>query len=296
MSDNEELSQTREMLERFWRLADPQGSASRGTASSFIAEAERRNAEPPPQVEAALLRFDECLLWAISLATALNFSTETPARPRIVYGALAGGISSLLFSIRHLATSGFDVPAKVLMRSVVEYVDILFLLVTHPDLVEAYAGVESFQEANEFWHRHLKSLKARKAAYEMLSPGFTSGAEFEALLAYQKQEEELMALASHGAYVAAWVSSFPNSGAGLEDGHLVWPGYLGAVTNASVRTLDYAVYALLPLYALSDFPYGHGASGEAVIQFDTSPVGRSVEARRHVLAQMLLEGASPDEN
>jgi len=293
--DSDDVSQTRELLDRFWAAADPEGGTARGGAESLIAQAEHRNRDLPPSTEAALLRFDEFLLWTVSLATALNFTRSPSGSPAAVYGALAGGISSLLFSIRSLVLSGFDVPAKILMRSVVEYADVLFLLFTRPELVPAYAGVESFEEANQFWHRHLKSLKARKAAYESLSPGAMAGGAFVDLLGYQKQEEELMALSAHGAYVAAWMSSFPGSPASVEDGRIVWPGYLGAVSDHSTRTLDYVAYALFPLYASSDLPYGQGKQGRAVLDFDDSRLCRSIEARRHVLVQILQAGLSPDE-
>lgn len=127
-NDSDDVSQTRELLDRFWAAADPEGGTARGGAEPLIAQAEHRNRDLPPSTEAALLRFDEFLLWTVSLATALNFTRSPSGSPAAVYGALAGGISSLLFSIRSLVLSGFDVPAKILMRSVVEYADVLFLL------------------------------------------------------------------------------------------------------------------------------------------------------------------------
>jgi hypothetical protein len=272
-----------EIVDALWRIADPEGAVPRGAVDSFAQKAGRHNAEVPAELESMISIFDEYVLWMIHLSTALTYEDCDLSQERIALGSVAGGITSLLLSVRSLVVSGFDVSAKILMRSVTEYADILFLLIVDPERVADYTGVESFKEANAFWHTWIKGWKARRRALEGLAQGNTSSAWWRELEAYQKQEEEVMSLSSHGAYIAAYRASFPVLSLGETTTPAGWAGYLGTVTPASVRTLEYVAYALLPIYASQGFPFHQREEKGSVLVASESRLADPIERRRRVL-------------
>ena len=76
--------------------------------------------------------------------------------------------------------------------------------------------------------------------------------------------------------------------ADIEDTKLLWPAYLGSVTDASIRTLQYAMHSLFILAALSRFPFGKKEVFEPLVIFDEkNDIHRFVTAGRHVLVGII---------
>jgi hypothetical protein len=69
-----------------------------------------------------------------------------------------------------------------------------------------------------------------------------------------------------------------------------WPGFLGRVTDASVRAFVSAMYSLSFIVGLSRLPFGDKAFQFSVgLTFDPkNKLHRRIEARRDVLARILM--------
>ena len=91
-----------------------------------------------------------------------------------------------------------DLGAKILVRSLREYVDVLVLLIARPELAGEFEQ-EDFNKANEFWHRHVRSLKARRALWASLAPGMELPIDWTE---FEKEEDTTLSLAAHPSYVA----------------------------------------------------------------------------------------------
>jgi hypothetical protein len=66
-----------------------------------------------------------------------------------------------------------------------------------------------------------------------------------------------------------------------------WPGFLGRVTDASVRTFDYAMHCLIFIVGLRRFPLATKNSSSQLAS-PLNKLHRRVEARRDVLIRILL--------
>jgi hypothetical protein len=75
----------------------------------------------------------------------------------------------------------------------------------------------------------------------------------------------------------------------VNDEKVAWPGFLGRVTDASVRTLIYATQCLSLIVFLSRLPFGDKKFQFSVgLTFDPkNKLHRQIEARRYVLVRIL---------
>jgi hypothetical protein len=144
-----------------------------------------------------IVLYDQFATWLTELATLLIFQPrQNGETSRPAYGFLTAAICSLALSIRHQVVIGHDLAAKILVRSLYEYVDVLMLLIARPELVAEYEELD-FEKANEFWHRHVKSSKARRALWASVAPGIPVPIDWND---WRKQEDTILSIAAHPSY------------------------------------------------------------------------------------------------
>ncbi len=101
---------------------------------------------------------------------------------------------------------------------------------------------------------------------------------------FRKEEGKFLSISVHPSYVSAAMTLLA---AGDEEE--AWPGFLGRVTDASVRTLTYAIQCLSLIVFLSRLPFGDERFRLSVgLTFDRKKkLHRQLEARRYVLVRIL---------
>jgi hypothetical protein len=235
------------------------------------------------QLKNNMVFYRQFVFWLCQLATLLTFTRGQDAKPSS-YRFLAGALCSLSLSIQHLVLLGHDVSAKILVRSLCEYADVLALLITRPELTTEFE-LEEFTKANQFWHRFLKSEKARRALFNSIDSKSERSEWYVEWSNWRKQEDTILSISAHPTFVAAAMSLIPVHTRGSKRPHL--PAYLGCVSDASIRTMVYTMYSLLPVVASAAFPFG-GTQFKPLISFDQSvDLHRQIEAGRQVLIGIL---------
>jgi len=175
-----------------------------------------------------------------------------------------------------LVLSGFDVPAKQVLRSFVEHLDVLNLLVLRPELAEEFQRAETPEASNEFWNRYVRRGKVRKDLYgEIASALGDDQSAIEEWRSWRREEDTILSMAAHPTSIGCFMSiCVPGA-----DESEAWLGLFGAKGDVSTRTLRYAIYALTDLLVMHYFPFGEQGHFDrpAVIEFDPND-----EFHRHV--------------
>jgi hypothetical protein len=137
---------------------------------------------------------------------------------------------------------------------------------------------ENLRTANEFWHRHVKSLRGRRAVWRSIG-----AEEPKAFVEWRKEEETVLSVSAHPSYVASIMSVIVPHEADTEE-TLLPPAYLGRATNASIRTLQYSMFNTSMLALLARFPFGVKDRYAPLVAFDeTDYFHKRLHAGRHVL-------------
>lgn len=251
-----------EFLDDLHRAADLPTHDTTWFAHDLDVEAIENVAEIPDELAEKLRLYDEFLVWSVLLSTTLTGRPVFSDLPgEASYRILSGAITAHLLAIRKLVIAGFDVPAKQILRAQAEHCDVLLLLIKRPELAKEFAVPNDWEAANSFWNRHVRREKARKGVFSASVPEFAREDWYRDWHQFRQSEDTVLSLASHPSFVAAWVTTWPvEIGLGIKEGE-VRPGFLGAVTRASVRTLEYAMYSMMLLAAASEFPFG-GRNGK----------------------------------
>jgi hypothetical protein len=191
-----------QLLRKYWQgVSSLVGKSELGTVDAIGAAALRVNSRRlTPALRHFLKFYDEFVVWLVDLSLILLDPRNARDENRS-YAALSAALCSLSISIRNEVLLGHDISAKVLSRTLAEHADVLALLVLRPDLKSEFE-VEDFKKANEFWHRYVKSTKARKLLNEVVGLDELSAEDW---LRFRREEDEILSLSSHPTYVAAWM-------------------------------------------------------------------------------------------
>jgi hypothetical protein len=225
--------------------------------------------------------YDEFISWLADVATVLLFDKGLLKREDYAYAHLASAICSLALSVRHLVCIGHDVSAKILARSLAEYSDVMALLIIRPELGSEFQNEEA---PDEFWKKHVQRGKARKlilAALPLEARALPWWTQYET---FRSKEGKFLSTSVHPSYVSATMTMLA-----VDNEEVAWPGFLGRVTDASVRTLIYAMQCLSLIVFLSRLPFGDKKFQFSVgLTFDPkNKLHRQIEARRYVLVRIL---------
>lgn len=202
--------------------------------------------EPTKQVMAWIEIYDQFLSWLISYniiyqyCCLQGFCLASLDKCRMSIGA---AVISYAISLRKLAIDGHEVPARHIMRSLREYVDVLALLTIKPELSDNFILTQDEKSANDFWWKHIAKKKIgdeiRRHRNNMLGK-----AVYTPIDEWKKSENFSLQMVSHPSYMAGAATIL--FGLRSSDVDELWNplGILGARTNNCVRTIRYGVFTL----------------------------------------------------
>lgn len=208
----------------------------------------------PVVVQDWLVVFDEFLAFFSSVAFAFRLdllSDGAPSAEKRTFAVLSGCIVSQLIATRRLVLAGLDVPAKQVVRSLNEYIDVATLLSDRHDLIEEFAQADDRDQANKFWHRHMARGRGRAHMWHKMAASLDDRV-VDSWKNWRKEEDTVLSLCAHPSYVAASMSNIPRA-TDNEDAE-GWPGFFGVVGSFSERTLCYAVTGLLDYVVMGKMP------------------------------------------
>ena len=257
-----------EEIQRLWEKWSHSGKIKYielGNLDEFIESVvEENNQFVLEKLDNNIRLFDELLGWMLNLSMAVkecpSEADGTLSAANRSYIMLVGAICSHLISIRHLVNLGHDLPAKQVLRSLTEHLNMLNLLWLNPNLCGEFVCVETPEAANKFWHTHVSKGKLKKHTRKMLFKAAKEQNEIEAIDEWRKfreEEEKVLGMAVHPNYLSAAFSTVP---AGLSK-ESEMPGYLGMKSETSIRTLKYAISASWELLLNGTFPFGSISKG-----------------------------------
>jgi hypothetical protein len=207
--------------------------------------------------------------------------------------ALIGAAVSFGLSIRLLCVSGFDTPARALLRSYVETLLLCLAVLDDKVMAQHFVSLENDVGIKNFWHSMAspKNLHARILDIEKRS-GLTPDqiAEFEG---WRRHEFEMLSQASHLSFPAAvcTVATIP-LGEKEQTRTAIW----GLASEGSRRTIDYAAATTWYFSAFS-YRYLFGLDAKhALLTSDQSDEGQlRIELGREILAAVVLAHWSEDD-
>jgi hypothetical protein len=235
-----------------------------------------------PAFQNNLELYDEFVSWLADAAMVLLlFNKGSLKREDYAYAHLASAICSLALSVRHEVCIGHDVSAKILARSLAEYSDVLALLIIRPDLRTEFQKEEA---PEHFWRKHVQRGKARELILAALPPEAQALPSWTQYQAFRRAEGKFLSTSVHPSYVSAAMTMLA-----VDHDRVAWPGFLGRVTDASVRTLIYAMQCLSLIVFLRRLPFGDERFQFSVgLTFEPkNRLHRQIEARRYVLVRIL---------
>lgn len=232
-SEIEELR--RACYARAMREPPPQSDWKR-TQRQLWAENESRASE---LLQPSLAILELGLDWLANVHLALNNEDDIgPRSPNFrVPWALSGAASAFGWSLRQACLTGFDTPARALLRTYVESLFLCLAVLYDKRLGEAYATADTDAKVVDFWHSHAspKNLHRRIVEIER-TLGFDEELVTE-LTGWRRQEYEVLSQSSHLSYLAAGMTCLPAS---IEDSEMHRIGIFGRASANSHRTIGYA--------------------------------------------------------
>jgi hypothetical protein len=132
-----------------------------------------------------------------------------------------------------LCLEGFDVPAKQVLRSMLEYSELLMLFDAKPSTMADFHDKQDARDSNSFWHANLSKGKARRTIEQHLSAEQLQ--YVETMREWWNQEKVVLGAATHPSLIACFAAYTSFRGRA---------GFLGHPTNASLRTLQLTAHAL----------------------------------------------------
>ncbi|MGO8869456.1 MAG: hypothetical protein ACLQME_23470 [Alphaproteobacteria bacterium] len=184
-----------------------------------------------------ILEFGIEWLSYVHVALDSEMSVDQQSSIHRVTWALTGSAVSFGLSLRALCLSGFDTPARALLRSYVEVL-LLCLAALHDEgLAQAYQDAQADAQAKTFWHTMAspKNLHNRIIQIEK-----NSGLDRQAILEmteFRHAEYEILSQSAHLSYAASFLTVMAPV---LGDADYLRPAIFGLATGNSVRTIRYA--------------------------------------------------------
>jgi len=171
----------------------------------------------------------------IALSSNVKIGPSVP-ESRAVW-ALIGSAVSFGLSIRRLCLSGFDTPARALLRTYTETLFLCIVALHDRNLATAYVAAENDSDVKDFWHKTAspKNLHERIIIIEK-KIGLDDGV-IEKMTAWRREEYEILAQSSHLSYLAAALTALSPK---LDDKEKYAPAMFGIASAHSLRTMSYA--------------------------------------------------------
>jgi hypothetical protein len=203
--------------------------------------------------------YDEYCSWVLSLASVINraiineqIDGDAAKKFYAVTCIVLWRIVSDLMAIRTLCNTGFDTSAKPLVRVVIEYIDLIYLLNKKPELTEEFSSAEWNEEANAFWHKYLKSKKVRNHMISEWKAVFHSEVHARGFDEWLYGRHDVLGLATHPSFTGSWFATYVPDVKAQEP----WLGYLGEKSDVSANTFsEVSTHIWKLMFLLDTFPF-----------------------------------------
>ena len=182
---------------------------------------------------------EQCIQWLAglhaSMAEALsNGAVDREDRaPQAVIGAAAAYATA----VRRLVLSGLDSPARAVLRSLAESLNLATALLSDADFRRAFGSREASENPNEFWYQNLRDRELQKRlakAEALLAIPADLRAEIQA---ERKRVSRWLSLFVHPSYLMAQLTALPRS---VTEPEMHRVGTVGLASRSSIHTLDLA--------------------------------------------------------
>lgn len=200
---------------------------------------------------------------------------------------ILGKLAADTTAFRHLIELGFDSAARTVLRSIIEYIQVLIAILDDPNLAKEFVKANTPESSNEFYFQNIARKKITNRIKTALIKFFDDDVTAKIFLDQQNEILKLLAGTSHPSF----------SGGELSVMHFIelendekWLGLFGAKSNISVFTIDMYAQNFLFLLLLSNFPFeGYEKWLTRPINYDErNEMHRHVKHGRAVLASLIL--------
>ncbi len=182
--------------------------------------------------------FEFGLEWLAHVHIALNNKDDIESNPdRRVPWVLLGSASAFGWSLRRLCLTGFDTPARALLRTYVESLLLCITVLHDKELAKAYQEADTDEKVVNFWHTQASPKRLHRRIMEIERNFGMDSDLVAAMTAWRREEYEVLSQSSHLSYIAAALTCFPIL---IEDEEKQRPGIFGMASANSHRTLSYA--------------------------------------------------------
>ena len=172
-------------------------------------------------------------------------------------------------AIRRLCLDGLDLPARAILRTLIETLNTCMFISFDSKLRSKIIGINKLEDSRDLWKEEFTSKKIDERYHELFSkpatikeiPGL-----IEKLRAWQKEEIFITNQAIHPSYVGALLATYPPPFSTEPP----QPGMLGTATSMSMRTISFTCKAIF-FYALLGFKALHLAdkdTGKIIFEFN----------------------------
>ncbi len=288
-----EKKKVKKIINQLWRNSDyplTEKSWQRSSLSLTARETKKINKEHGvPTFDAWITVLDEYTSWFISLsATCLTEqkTTSNPTPELKAFSVLFAAITSHLISIRHLVSTGHDLPAKQVLRSLGEYVDLILVLHFKPNLIAEFVKEKNYGKNNDFWHKNISKGKARavidQALKQLLFKEQDALDEWKKL---RKEEDSILSESVHPSFIACFMSLI-----GPVNSQLHGNAFLGIKSETAIRTIRYTIFSLTEFMKIGVLlPFtGNKVHGALVKHDDKNPIHQHVKHGRDVLNNLFV--------
>jgi hypothetical protein len=239
-----ELSKLRRELRLQYRRISGRPDAKITAAEELIRlsrEEKRERTVAPPDVIIWLTLYDEFLAWLLFLlGIYLGMTDDVDKHPNgdqlVCCAVLTGRIFQDSLAIRETITSGFDVAAKCLSRTVAESIDVLSLVHLDKEAAKIFRNVDNNERANLFWHKFCSREKIDRKIQDrwrrILSDQAAAG-----YATWRKEYTDLVGMSVHPSFPAAVASILDSNN--VYDNKNVLKNAFGYVSHMSRFTMHF---------------------------------------------------------
>ena len=152
--------------------------------------------------------------------------------------SLAGSAVSFGLSTRLMCISGFDTPAKALLRTYAEALLLCLAILNDKAMAKVFVSSDDDADIKNFWHSMASPKNLHMRIMEIEKNSGLSTKDVESMMAWRRQEYEILSQSSHLSYPASvFTSRTVALGQGDDVARIaVW----GQASESSKRTMFYA--------------------------------------------------------
>lgn len=168
--------------------------------------------------------FDLCLGWLSSLALSVKsrpYASDDDLS--VVFASLLGAASAHFSGVRRLVWSGLGASARILLRSSIEYLWAMLVIVGSEDLPRRYRQADTPDEATRFWNEHLRPKPLDRALSAIEARTARGIVDVAFLSAWRRSSVSRLSGFVHPSFIGSAIASTPDM---IRGGTI--PGVLGA--------------------------------------------------------------------